>query len=43
MVVFDKSEVVKFKISNNVNKTLMKQIWNNKKSIGTENSYGTNL
>ncbi len=33
-VVFDKTVFVKFKISNNSNKTLMKHIQNNKTSIG---------
>jgi hypothetical protein len=32
-VVFDKTAFVKFKISNNLTQTLMKQIQNNQKSI----------
>jgi hypothetical protein len=33
-VVFDKTALVKFKISNNLNETIIKHIQNNQKSIG---------
>jgi hypothetical protein len=33
-VIFDKTAFVKFMISNNLNKTLMKHIQNNQSSIG---------
>jgi hypothetical protein len=40
-VVLDKTAFVKFKINNNFNKTLMKHIQNNTKSIGKSMSgYG---